>query len=317
MSEYMTSEMTNQPQKIGRFERSLELTKSAWRVLKLDKELLAIPLISMLVSVILLGIAIVGLAGVLGGLAWSGTDLNPSNHSVKTAAIVFGFIYLLAATFISSLTSGAIIHGALERFGGNDPTVKSSVSAALKKSKPLFLFSLLAATIGFVLRAIEDRVPLGGKIVAWLTDIAWSVASLFAIPYIMTTSGYLGPIKATKKSATLIKKVWGESLIVSGGIGIIGLISILGYILLATALTFVIANLGGASAGAGIGWRLAVLLPLDILGFLALILILSVLGAIAKAAVFYWATTGEAPETFNKDLMQAALTTKKARKIFA
>jgi len=286
--------------KIGRFKRSLELTKSAWQVLKLDKELLTLPLIGVLYSLVVLAIA--------GAIA--GSSLLLSGRGQQLVGAIAAVAAIVGLTFVSSLIAGAICYGAIERFKGGDPTVKGSLAAAKQKAKPLFMFSVLATTVGLVLRTVQEKLPLGGSIVAWLGNVAWSVASLFAVPYIVTSDKDLGPIAATKKSAALIKQVWGESVLVSFGVGVIGLLVALGYV----SIAILVSMLLGSGLGAGFGIAAA---AVAILGFIGLMIGLSVLSAIARTAVFYWATTGEAPEKFNKELLHSSLTTKKARKIFA
>ncbi len=290
----------NQQPKMGHFKRSVELTKSAWHVLKLDKELMTLPLIGFLYSIVVLVIsgAVLGASSLVSG--------NGQSIIRAVAAVVAA----VGLTFVSSLIAGAICYAAIHRFEGGDPTVKGSLAAARQKAKPLFLFSVLTATIGLVLRVIEERIPVGGVIMSWLGSVAWSIASLFAIPFIVTSNEHLGPIEATKKSTSLIKQVWGESVLVSLGIGLIGILVTFGYLIIATLVTTLFGLGIGVSAGVVVG-------ILAILGFVALMIGLSVLGAIAKTAIFYWATTGKAPETFNQELLRTALTPKKARKIFA
>lgn len=53
------------------------------------------------------------------------------------------------------------------------------------------------------------------------------------------------------------------------------------------------------------------------MGVIALILLFSTLSGIVKAALYHYATTGESPTTFNKNLLKASMTPKKAKKIFA
>ncbi len=63
--------MEPQP-KISRLGKGVQITKSAWHVLKLDKELAALPLISLVLTIIVM--AALTVAGVFGSLAIAGTS---------------------------------------------------------------------------------------------------------------------------------------------------------------------------------------------------------------------------------------------------
>jgi hypothetical protein len=298
-----------QQSKISRWQRSKQLTQSAWIVLKLERKLATLPIIGVLAGLIIIiacGIALIGLC------IWT---IRPAGNTYTfryngLILVVPVAITILVLSFIGSLINGAIVYGAMERFEGRDTTVKSCLAAVLQKARPLFLFSLLTCTVGLVLRLIEKRLPfVAGIIVKAIGNILWSVASLFSIPFIMTEKELLGPISAVKKSAGLIKKIWGESILVSIGVGLIGLVSTLTYLIVSASL-IIVAHAGFGSAGAvGVG-------VVEFLGLMALCVILDVLSTIAKTAVFYWATTGRAPESFNQELLRSALTPRKARKIF-
>jgi hypothetical protein len=304
------TELAQQSQ-IGRWQRSKQLTQSAWIVLKLDKKLATLPIIGALAG---LGTLIAGGIVVIGLFAWisnSGNNTFTRNDAIiPVVLIVLGIIFVLGQNFIGSLINGAIFYGALERFEGRDATLKNSLAAAWQKARPLFWFSLLAGTVGLVLRFIERRLPFAAGIIVWIFGNAfWSVASLFSIPFIMTEKEPLGPIDATQKSVGLIKKVWGESVLVSIGVGLIGLVSTLAYLIVGIPLLIATNAVAGSDGAAGVGF-------IEFLGLMALFMILNVLSAIAKTAVFYWATTGRAPANFNQELLRSALTPKKARKIF-
>lgn len=293
-----------QTPKVSRWSRSKQLIQSSWQVLKLDKELLTLPIIGFVVSFLAIVIGGVMLALTLPEQALGSQD-QPSNL-VSWAIFIVGILVL---TFISNFIATAIAKGAIDRFQGHDPTVKSSLGAAKQRIKPIFLFSLLSVTVGLILSVIRDRVPFAGRILAFLGDLIWGVATFFVIPIIAMSEKPVGPIDATKQSAGIIKRVWGESLIVNAGIGLIAFLSIMLYL----PVTIVISMIAAATY-VPLGMGLAVLF---VFGLVGLFLVFNVLSAIVKAAIYYWATTGQAPANFNQELLRASLTPKKAKKFFA
>ncbi len=171
-------------QHIGKLRKGWELTKSSWRVLILDKELLSIPLIGMLVTItalIILGTVYgVGSLAMHGGNLFSGQDSN-----LGYLTIPFMILVAFTTTLIGNFFTGAVIVGATQRFHGQDPTVRSAFAATRSKLRSLALFSLLMATVGLILQAISERVPFGGRIAVWLVGAAWNLANFFALPIIV------------------------------------------------------------------------------------------------------------------------------------
>lgn len=162
-----------------------------------------------------------------------------------------------------------------------------------------------------IVQMVSDRMPFAGRVVAWIGVAAWSIATIFAIPVIVLSEEPIGPIKAVRQSSVTLKKVWGEGLIVNFGVGLIAGLSVFGYIALIILISI---GLGNAH------------LPREVTGplFLAAVvvgllmtMVFSTLTAIMRTALYYYATTGKAPEMFNKELLHASLTVKKARRIFA
>jgi Family of unknown function (DUF6159) len=84
----------------------------------------------------------------------------------------------------------------------------------------ILAWTLLVCTIGAILRVLEEYVPLGGKIVAFVLDISWSLATLFAVPVIAYEG--LGPRDTLRRSAELFRERWGEQTAGVIGVGLFG-----------------------------------------------------------------------------------------------
>ncbi len=304
--------------KIGRIRRGWRLTKSSWHILRLDKELTALPLISFVVAIV----ALIP----FGLILWQTTDIITSSTRAITVEepiyqssleswqlFILGFLAYFVTTLVANIFGGAVIYGATQRFRGGDPTLKTSIDGALHKIRPLILFSLMMTTVGLFFQFLEDRLPFAGALAAWLFDAAWNIANMFAIPVIVLSESNVQPLQATKQSVQVIKKVWGESIVVNVGIGVIAVITYLLYMMIAVAASMLAYGLGGSET---ISAPLIAVGTLSVIGFVALILIFTTLGSIAKAALYHYAMTGNAPGPFAKDLLRTSMTPKKARKIF-
>jgi Family of unknown function (DUF6159) len=303
------NEIANEPmRKMNVFTRSWLLTKSAWQVLRADKELLIIDLLSFIAAVVILGLSSLF---VFTELVVSTTPATKNISAgipfdlVATALFVICFILI---TICNTLVEGAMVHAILTRLNGGDPTIRSSFSAIKPKLKRLVIFSFFVGIVGLVVQYLSERLPLAGKVMAWLGGAVFNVATFFVLPIIMTDGTDASPVKATRQSVAIIKQTWGESLALNVGIGLVAGSSIVVYLLTASVATLVVA-MQSPAAGIATG-------ALASLGLIALALVFSTLAVIVKTTVYYWATTGKEPVAFSKDVLRQTFTPKKARKLF-
>ena len=82
---------------------------------------------------------------------------------------------------------------------------------------------MLSATVSLVLRAIEERSGIVGRIVGSLVGLAWSLVTFLVLPVLVIEQ--IGPIQAVKRSAELFKHTWGENMIANAGIGIVAMVA--------------------------------------------------------------------------------------------
>ena len=73
--------------------------------------------------------------------------------------------------------------------------------------------ALFSATVGIVLRMIEERSAWLGRFVAGLVGLAWTLASYFVVPVLAAED--VGPAEALQRSGELFRETWGEQ--VAGG----------------------------------------------------------------------------------------------------
>jgi hypothetical protein len=114
----------------------------------------------------------------------------------------------------------------------------------------------------------------------------------------------VGPIDAVKESALLLKKTWGENLI-----GQAGLATAFAFIFVAVIFAGVFLSLV-AAMGHSIGlFVTALVLTVLALGLTALVQ--SALAGIYEAALYRYATTGQAALGFDSETLQLAFRRKK------
>jgi hypothetical protein len=274
---------------MGRLSRSWAILKASAGVLKSDKELVVIPLVGF--------IATITVVVAMGGVAWVTVDqtntvtagTTSTEYSPTPVTYVVGVLGYLLSTFVGIFFTSALVAGAHQRLRGGNPTIGSAMGAAFAKIGQIFLWSLVVTTVGLILQLIEERLGFIGTIIANLLGMAWRIVTWLAIPIIVVEG--IGPFAALKRSGSLFKKTWGENLVAQLGFGLLGFIAIFAGLIVAGAVAFVVPLAG---IGLGILWVAAVML------------ILSALNGIYRAALYEYASTGEVPATFPQEALAGA-----------
>ncbi len=206
----------------GRISRGWSLTKASFGVLKKDKEILFLPVLSFL--------ALVGFLTFWFGVGWMTLGV-PAGGGLEILHYVLLFLVYVSMAFVGTFFLAATIEMATIRLGGGDPTVKDGLAKAWEKKGKLLQWAVITATVGIILRALRERAGALGQIVVGLAELGWAIATYFAVPILVYRD--IGPIDAIKESAKTVKGTWGEAAtgVVSTGIiffllGLLGLIPI-------------------------------------------------------------------------------------------
>ena len=203
---------------MGRFQNSIALAKSSWQVLRDDKQLVVIPLLSLLATLVL-AVAVllpIGLIVRNGSGGYSGS---------KPLVWVLGFIGSVALTYVVVFFNAALVFAANSRFQGEPVAIGDAIHAAAARSHVLLPWAIVSATVSVVLRAVEQRGGVFGRIVGSRAGVAWSVVTFLVLPVLVFEG--IGPIAAVKRSGELFKRTWGENLMTNAGIGLVGVLAVL------------------------------------------------------------------------------------------
>jgi len=192
-----------------------ELMASSWSVLKKTKGLLVFPLLSGICCMAVMASFIVP-------LVYSGRWQPPDPENGRAAQIAYwGLMFLLyfCLYFVISFFNVAIISGAISRMAGGEPTVSGCFREAVKRIHLIFGWALVMATVGLILRMLEERFKRVGRFIAGLIGMAWSMISFLVVPILVVEEK--SPIEALKESTALLKRNWGEQLIGNFSFGLI------------------------------------------------------------------------------------------------
>jgi len=278
-----------------RFSRSWTLVKASASVLRQDKELLVFPLISSIALMVVMA----SFALPLLGTGYLQDMMDRHGGEIPAPAYVIVFLFYFAHYFVIFFFNSALVGAAMIRLEGGDPTVRDGLRIASSKIVVILCYAFIAATVGVILKLIQERVGAVGKIVVALVGAAWSIATFLVVPVLVHED--VGPIEAVRESASLLKKTWGENVIGQAGMGMaFGLIFFaicgVGSILMMLTAKSVFLM--------GIAFALIVLA----LAFTALVQ--AALGGIYAAALYRYATTGEQSPGFGTETLQHAFAPK-------
>jgi hypothetical protein len=273
---------------MGRISRTFRLMGESWAVLKQDRELLLFPVLSSICSLAVIASFAAPLLLYHHG-AWSDQELQRTSAQHYGLMFTFYFINFFIATFFNA----AIVACAARRMEGHNPTLADGLSAAFTVLHLIFAWAVISATVGLVLRMIEERAPLLMRLLVGALGMLWSVATFLVVPVLVIEGK--GPFQAIGESASLLKRTWGEQIVGNFSFGVV-------FFLL--GLPGIAAIALGAMTGlpAGLVPIIAGVVYLVLLG-----LVNSALHAIYQAAVYRYAVDGEPPAGFSGESMQYAM----------
>lgn len=270
---------------VERISRTIDMAKSSWAVLRADRELLWLPILSALASLVALVAFFVPALLINNGL----TDETGATNPMAVVLMLAGSLVIAA---IAVFFQGALVHGANERLGGGDPTVSSAISGAMARLPQLLGWALLNFVVGSILRALRERGGIVGAIGASLAGMAWNLVTFLAVPVVMIERR--GPIDTVKRSTELFRRTWGENVAAQVGFGLLGLVAILPIL----PVAFVLGALGSA------GTVLAVVLAVAYIS--AVIVVMSALNAVFQTVLYRFAADGVVPEEFGETTIGGA-----------
>ena len=161
---------------LGRWARSKQLAKTSWGVLKQDPELLWLTVWGAVFAIV--GVIIGGLIALFGGMAAaSGTE----QWWVANGAVLFlaGLVAALLAGISNVFFHGAIVHGALDRLKGGDPTTRSAIAGARERFGLLAGWAVVSVIFAMIMQAIRERGGFIAGLFTWLAEAAWGSDQLF------------------------------------------------------------------------------------------------------------------------------------------
>jgi len=302
-----------------KLQRSWQLFKGSVSVIRTHPKLLVFPIVTGLLTGAIALFFLAPVALVLLAPVWDvGGKLLAAAHGIsflRPGTRAFGFqiqplgtaffagIYLLNM-FLATMASVAFTHQILEALNGQPVSIRRGLVAACARWQSVFLWSLFAGVVGLVIRGLEKRFSLIGRLIAGLIGLAWSVASMFAISILARERTLANPFSVLVKSAETIKRTWGETLVGYAGMQGVNLMVVSASILFwvaVGALSLVLHNPWLLVAG-GLPWLLAII---------AYAYVANIASRVYLGALYLYAAEGLVPAQFDASMMNSGWKQKK------
>jgi len=278
-------------------QRSWDLAKETWGVLREDRALVVFPIKSGIASLLVCASFLIPIGfqmwGEVGQHAGARAHFEPS--ALQYALL---FLYYLVSYFVVVFFNAGLVACVRMRFEGHTPTVSDGLNFSVRNIGLIFKWALLSATVGTILRVVEERASWLGRIVVGLVGLAWSIATVFAVPVLVYDQ--VGPIEAVKRSVQAFRRTWGETVVANFGLNMVFNLLFLPSIVVLIVAGVVAGGLAQTSAlQAGIVFGGA--LVLCVVYWLTLAIVQSTLQGIFLTACYHYASTGMVPGAFSQE----------------
>ena len=269
---------------MGTLDRTWRLYKESFNVLSADIEILLFPVMSAVAAV---GVA----ASFLIPLYRIGTFEAIHSGAAQWDDYAILFVWYYFNFFVVIFFNAALVGCANMRLSGGDPTVGDGLRIAAARLLRILAWTLIATTVGVVLQSLRNRRSLLGGLLGSALGLGWTLITYLMVPVIVFEDR--GIFDSIYRSADLFRKNWGEQVAGSFGFGLLNLVLLLPGLALGALLWQV-----DPAAGIIVG----------VVYMLILAVVTSAVKGVFTAALYRYATSGQAPQGFTADLIQGSLT---------
>lgn len=289
-----------------KIKNSYQLAKLGFSIINNDLRLILVQIFS--------AIALLSVIVVFGYYFYQSGLLTPLLNEETTTLplpLIIGLIAVyLVSTIIYHLTEAVSIHLSLGQIRNDKKSLSSALSAVFGSLGGLLQFSFISATVGVVLKTLEEKLSWFGSLASHLTHGAWNIATPFAIPHLIEGEAKSG-IDATRMSVKTFTTAFGENLLVRGGAGaFMGLAIVLWMIIFVMTLPIVAGIFVSDIA-------MVATFGFGFIGLIVLALISATIGSVLTALLYQYAKDGNSPSNIDKEVFKSMLTPKKARSVFS
>jgi hypothetical protein len=272
---------------VNSISRGFRLARASWGVVRDDPALLWLPVLSFICSLVVIGVFALGMFGI---------GLPDQGESPSIGIYVLGFVMYVALSFVTLFFNAAVIGTAMKRLKGEEASLSDGFALARAHVGRIFVWSVITATVGMIIRSLQERAGLIGRILLGIVGIAWSVLTYFVLPVLLYEEVGVG--QAIKRSGSIFRQRWGEQFIGNATIGLAMFVIGIGVALVGGLVAAVVPVVG---------------VPLLVIAFGALLAVGAACSGVFNAALYRYATTGESSGAFSIEDMNASFRPRRGR----
>jgi len=235
-----------------RISNGWRIAKNSFKVLKANKQLIVFPILSIF-SLILVSASF--LTAILANSGWHVNHMHEYGEITGySLLLLFYFTNYSVVVFFNV----ALMHCTRMYFKGERVNLRDGLNYSISRIWAIFSWALFAATVGTLLRILQENMGRIGRVIISIVGIVWSIATFFVVPVIAYEKN--GALHAFKRSAQLMKEKWGENIGASFSFELIQFIGIVITLAIAAVIYVVLYPVAGISIAAlGIAITLAVM----------------------------------------------------------
>jgi hypothetical protein len=265
--------------------RGFKLAGVSWRVLVAEPAILLV-----------LAVGLIGMVAVSGGLFLLLFRRFPAGDDFQFPNYLVALPVLWVGSVVSSYCNVVVSVMADRRLRGEDPTVAHGMSVATSKLGRIVSWTLVSIAVGLLLQVIAERFKLAGFITSRLLGLAWALGTTFVVPVLALED--VGVRDSIRRSASIFKAKWGESVVAQGTVGLAVMLAMLPAIVLVAVLFAVAVPVGIVAA---------------VVVFGTLVLVSGALDTVVDVALYRYAADGAVLGAFTAEDLNGSFAPKKRR----
>ncbi len=234
-----------------RLSKGWDIAMNSFKVLQANKQLIVFPVLSGF-SLLLVTASFFSAA-----LAKSGWHFSNIGHYGKVTQYSFLFLFYFINYFVVVFFNVALMQCTRMYFKGEEVNLREGLNYSISRIWAILSWALFAATVGNLLRLLQENLGKMGRVIIGIIGIVWNIATFFVVPVIAYEKD--NALHAFKRSTQIMKEKWGEKIGASFSFGLIQFIAIVLVLALAAVVAALHPVAGMLVAVMGIAFVLAVM----------------------------------------------------------
>lgn len=219
-----------------RLSNGWQLAKTSLAIIEEEKSLLLFPILSTLALILVCATFFGGGYFIFGEELLAAADTAETGSATSPFAYVLAFCYYFVTYFVIIFFNSALVHCAVQVLNDEPTSLSEGLEFATSKLDKILAWTSIAATVGLLLKILQSNEKIG-QIAAAIIGAGWSILTFFVVPVMLYEDKEV--FGSIKRSGSIMKEKWGESLGANFGFGFINFIAIL----LIGVLAFVLAQI--------------------------------------------------------------------------